>query len=703
MTGNAEALDIILRLQGVPTYTAGMSEASGANDKFAASSQRAAQMSNEAAAASERQRGAAALVSKAMKGLGIGLAAAAVEGVKMAIKFDKQMEMVHTQAGASQAEVNRLKGSVLDLAGTVPQGPEELAKGLYHFESIGLRGAAAMNALKIAAQGAAVGDAKLEDTATALGAAWIVGAKGAGNLHNVMGILNATVGAGNMRMEELVQSLGSGIIPMSKIAHLSIQDIGAALATLTDSGYSASSAMAQLGTALHFIYAPTAKAKKALESIGLTSKQLFTEMSGPNGLHGALVLLKTHLAGAGDAAEQAEKLGEILPGGRGKVLMSLIEELGRLDMKKKQIIATSGNFNDSVKKTMEQPAVRIQKAWSAFQATLIELGKDMEGPATEAMTAFAKVLEVALKLLMLLTLEGKLLVPIILLMAGAWGVYKGAVVGAAVATYLYDAAMGLLAIASLIPEVTSLADAWFLLDAAMDANPVGLIALGISAIIAGLVMLIIHWKAVSNFLRGPWGTAVLWGITVMMPWIGLPLAIAVHWKHLMSVFRSVINFIKKEWGKLGHLMVLPFELMFGRVTWILRQIKSAIHAITHLGGGGGHGGGRGILDTLKGIVTGALGGLSPIPFASGGVMPFGGMAMINEGAQGETVYLPGGSRVQPGSASSLLQPRAHTPNPAPSDGERPIYIDAWLQLPGGAGRTLFKLVTKEAAISEARS
>jgi TP901 family phage tail tape measure protein len=764
MAVSAEALNILLTLQGVPTYVGGMQEASGANDEFAASSKRAGAASNEASAASEKQAGASSLVGRAMKASGILIAAAMVEGVKMAIGFNRQMEMLHTQAGASQAEVERLKGAVLGLAGAVPQSPLELAKGLYHFESIGLRGAAAMNALKIAAQGAAVGDAKLEDTATALGAAWIVGAKHAGNLHNVMAILNATVGAGNMRMEELVQSLGSGIIPMSKIAHLSIQDIGAALATLTDSGYSASSAMAQLGTALHFIYAPTAKAKKALESIGLTGKQLFTEMSGPNGLHGALVLLKTHLASAGGAAEQAEKLGEILPGGRGKVLMSLIEELDRLDMKKKQIIATSGNFDESVKRTMEQPAVRIQKAWSSFQATLIRLGSAMEGPATAALVVFAGALGGVLKVLLLVTDKGKLLVPVIIGLAGAFALYKGAVIGAALAQWGYNAAVTAMAIAALIPEITSLADAWFLVSAAMsanpvglvalafaalgaavyllithfkevtdfltgsawgiatavvgglvaaflayklaliaatavqwafnvamDANPIGLIALAIVALIAGLVMLILHFKEVVNFLRGPWGTVL---VLMMGPAISFPLLLALHFKKVKQIFMDLINWIGGAWGKVGHYLAAPFEYLWGKVEWVIKQIKKGLHDIINAPG-----------SVLKSI-TGGINSLN-IPgmpsFAEGGTMTSAGFASINENMPGETVWLPGGASVAPSPASSIAVVRPHTPTPSPQEPTQQLLIEAYLELPAGAGRSLYKLITKQAAIKAARA
>jgi TP901 family phage tail tape measure protein len=693
MAVSAEALDIILRLQGVPTYTAGMSEASAANDKFAASSKRAGSMSNSAAASSERQAGAAALVSKAMKGTGLILVAAMVEGVKMAMKFGKQMEMIHTQAGASQQEVEHLKGAVLGLAGAVPQGPTTLAEGLYHLESIGLRGAAAMNALKVAAQGAAVGNTDLESTASALGAAWIVNIKGAGNLYKTMGVLNATVGAGNMRMNELVGALGTGILPVAKLAGLSIQDIGAAIATLSDSGFTASSAAAQLGTALHYLYAPTTKAKKALEGIGLTQSELIKQMSGPNGLHGALELLKTHLSGVGNHAEQMEKIGEIFPGGRGKVILTLITELERLQMKREAIIKTGGQFSEDVKRTMEQPAVRIQRAWSKFQATLIELGESIEGPATSALVGFVGLLGGVLHVIMAMTDKGKLLVPIILALGGAFLLYKAALIAAALASWAYDTVLTVMIAALYAMDVATwgaVAAQWAL-NVAMDANPIGLIILAVLATVAAIVMLILHFKEVVNFLRGPWGTVL---VLMMGPAIAYPLLLALHFKRAMAVFSGMISWISTAWGKLGRILAYPFEWLWGKVLWVVKQIKGALSSITNAPG-----------NAWKSI-TGGINSLN-IPgmpsFAAGGIMGSSGFAMINETAKGEIVWLPGGSSVQPSPATSLAEPRAHTPNPAPAAQPSIVMVEAWLTLPGAGGRKLFKLITQEAAIKVART
>lgn len=304
--------------------------------------------------------------------IGVGVVAG-----RMAVNFQSAMEQVHTQAGASQKEVDALSGKVLNLAKTLPQGPQELAAGLYHLESIGLRGARAMDALKIAAQGAAVGNSDLEETATALGSAYLVDIKGAGNLRNVMGLLNATVGAGNMRMGDLVEALGTGILPAAKTAGLGIKDVLGALAIFTDEGYQASSAAAQLGTALHFLYQPTAKAQGALAKINLSGAQLAADMRKPNGLLVALTDLRNGLAtlpggATGIAAEQT--LGAILPGGRGRILLTLINQLDRYQGKLNQIGHTSGGFNGAVQKALGTDANRFKSALSSLQVALIQLG-----------------------------------------------------------------------------------------------------------------------------------------------------------------------------------------------------------------------------------------------------------------------------------------------------------------------------------------
>src|SRR6266540_2446022 len=95
---------------------------------------------------------AMAIPLKALKGIAIASGGAAVASIKLATEFDSAMERVHTQAGASQAEVEKMSGAMLDLAPKVGTGPEALAESLFHVESVGLRGAKALDTVAASAK-----------------------------------------------------------------------------------------------------------------------------------------------------------------------------------------------------------------------------------------------------------------------------------------------------------------------------------------------------------------------------------------------------------------------------------------------------------------------------------------------------------------------------------------------------------------------
>ena len=317
----------------------------------------------------------ATAMGRAMVGASVPLIGLGYYSAKAAVGFQSSMEMIRTQAGASQGEVDRMSKAVLGMTQTmqVAQGPQQLSEGLYHLESVGLRGSAALQALKASADLAAVGGSNLEETSSALGAAWTSGIRGAGTFGQTVSTLNGIVGAGNMRMADLVQALSTGVLPAAKNAGLTLRDAGGALAVLTDSGYDASSAAAQLATALHFISNPTGRAQKALASMGISSTQLASDMHKPNGLLVALRDLKTHLGNLSPI--QAEQtLGEILPGGRGRVLLTLMNSLDRYESKLGTIQQTSRSFTEDVTRTHQTAAFKIKRAWSQIQGSMIALG-----------------------------------------------------------------------------------------------------------------------------------------------------------------------------------------------------------------------------------------------------------------------------------------------------------------------------------------
>lgn len=319
----------------------------------------------------------------AMRGLaaigvaaGAAVAAIGTYAVHAASQFDASMERVHTQAGASQAEVERLKASVLDLAGPVAQSPNELALGLYHIESAGFRGAQALDMLKAAAQGATIGNANLEDVSQAMIATMASGIKGVGSAADAMALLNTTVGIGDMKMEQLAKAMATGILPSARIAGIGFSDVAAALATVTDNATPADETATRLRMTFAMLGAPTKAAAGHLAAMGISATQLATDMRQPNGLLVALEDLRAHMdkmkgGFTGIPAQQA--LVRAFGGGRSSgTIMTLLTQIDRLKTKYAELgtaSSRSAQYQDAWSKTQETFAYKV----NALKATLEEL------------------------------------------------------------------------------------------------------------------------------------------------------------------------------------------------------------------------------------------------------------------------------------------------------------------------------------------
>jgi TP901 family phage tail tape measure protein len=236
----------------------------------------------------------AEIVTGAVLATGVAAVGAAIYSAKAAADFQQSMNMLQTQAGASTKEVDNMKKAVLQLSTVTGTGPEELAQGIYHIESAGFRGAKALDMLKAAAEGAKIGNANLEDTTQAMISITASRIKGVKDENDAMAILNATVGAGDMKMEGLAQAMSTGIMPAAAAFGLSIQDVSAGLATLTDNAVPPIDAATRLRMAISMMGAPSGNAAKAMREIGMSSTQMADDMRS-GGLMKALQDFQTHL------------------------------------------------------------------------------------------------------------------------------------------------------------------------------------------------------------------------------------------------------------------------------------------------------------------------------------------------------------------------------------------------------------------------
>ncbi|MFJ9374438.1 phage tail tape measure protein [Streptomyces sp. NPDC101455] len=330
-------------------------------------------------AASGLERRSTAVGAAIAKGLMVGtvaVGAIGVASVHMATQFQTSMTKINTQAGASTKDVKILSDQVLKLGGKVQQAPEQLADSLYHLKSVGMDNVQAMKALKEASDLAAVGGADLEETTNALAGAWRTGIKGATSFHLAVSTVNAIIGAGNMTMQQFNAAIGTGILPSAKTFGLSLQQVGAALALMTDEGIDSASAATRLRMSFSLLGAPSKAAEKQLGKIGLTGLQLADAMRGKDGLIGAIQLLKDHLDASGmSASEQSQVLSRAFGGGRSSSgILLMINNLDVLKKKQDQVNHSAGKFDDAVAAQRKTVQAQWDRLTSGLESASVKLG-----------------------------------------------------------------------------------------------------------------------------------------------------------------------------------------------------------------------------------------------------------------------------------------------------------------------------------------
>jgi hypothetical protein len=333
----------------------------------------------------------------------------------MAVHFQKSMEMVHTQAGAPQTEVDALSGKIIDLSNHVATGPNSLADSLYHAESAGFRMAAALDIVKASAQGANVGNSDLESTTQAVIAVMSSQIDGVKNASDAMAYLNGIVGIGDMRMQGLTEALSTGILPTFKTAGLTIKDFGAALAVLTDNATPPVEAATRLRMTVALLAAPSGAASKALQAVGFSAaqanaalahrseleqygvhlSQLSADLRQPNGLLVALEDLKSHLNDSGlTATEQAAVITRAFGGGRSSgAIQTLLEELDKLKSKYGDLGASASKFGGDVAANQKTMDYQLKQAKASSEALSIALGQGLAPAETEVLNALTPLLQ----------------------------------------------------------------------------------------------------------------------------------------------------------------------------------------------------------------------------------------------------------------------------------------------------------------------
>jgi len=335
----------------------------------------------------------------------------AYESTKMAMQFQQDMELLHTNAGVPQSAIKGLSDQILGMAAQVGQGPDALAQAFYHIATAGQgiwTTAQQLNVLKAASEGAAIGQANLDDTTYALTSTLAANVKGAQDYQQTMGTLLGIVQAGDMHLSDLNEVISTGLMGTLSTFGVSLQSAGAALADFGDLGEKGAAAGTRLRMMLTLMTSPSQAASKILGDLGLSTKETATatgtmndvfaktglsttkladDLRQPNGISVAITDLKTHLEDAGLSASQTDAiLSKAFGGGRtDSALLQLLNTTDRLNLKYQQIGQNAGNFANNWAAQQQTMKQQWDEAWSGIQADMIKLGEAIMPEVSHAM------------------------------------------------------------------------------------------------------------------------------------------------------------------------------------------------------------------------------------------------------------------------------------------------------------------------------
>jgi TP901 family phage tail tape measure protein len=300
---------------------------------------------------------------------GFGVAALTSGGaaaIRTFVGFDKAMRNVNSIAQLSEKRFKRLEKQVLELAGPTAQAPQTLAEGLYQLVSSGFDANEAVTILGKSARAATAG---LTDTATATTAvaavlnAYRLRASDAGKVSDS---LFQTVNLGVLTFEELAQNIGD-TLPFASTLKVSLNEVGAATATMTKQGLGAAETFTRIRNLLQTMIKPGTDLKRAYDELGVASGEQLIKQRGFQGALEALVSTT-------DGSKQA--IAALFPNIR--ALGGAMALTGTNTRAAEKDLANMGKTSGATSRALSEQAKSASYQWQKFSAELsvfaIEVG-----------------------------------------------------------------------------------------------------------------------------------------------------------------------------------------------------------------------------------------------------------------------------------------------------------------------------------------
>ena len=305
-------------------------------------------------------------------GLSLPLLGVGVAATKMAADFDMTMSRIVGLVGESREDVAAWREEIIKLGPSVAKSSNELGEALFFVTSAGIKGARAMETVRVSAMGASAGLGDTAVVADAVTSAMNAYATSGLSAAQSTAILVATVREGKAEASSLAPVLGR-IMPVAANLGISFDQVGAAMAAMTRLGFDAATSATSLRATMMSLTKTTPKQVRAAEKLGLS----FTDLRKTIREEGLIKGLMEIKEAVGD---NETAMVEVFPNVR--ALSGVLAMLGENAEGTQKIFArmaktTEQDLVNAFQAAEEQAGFKFKQAMVSLQNLMIKLGDDI--------------------------------------------------------------------------------------------------------------------------------------------------------------------------------------------------------------------------------------------------------------------------------------------------------------------------------------
>ena len=308
-------------------------------------------------------------IASKMTPISVGLTGVGVASAKMAMDLETNMAKIDTIADTTQEPLSDLKQGIIDLSNQTGYSSKEIADDVYEAISSGQKTGDAVNfvtnATKLATAGFTTSSTAVDILTSALNAYGMQSSEA----NKISDTLIQTQNLGKITIDQLGQSIGQ-VIPTAATFGVSLQQLGAGYAELTAKGVKPAEATTQLNSMLNQLGKSGTVASKALKKV---SGESFQDLMKQGKSVGDVIKILNDYA-----KSSGQNLNDLFSDVEaGKAAMSIANGGDQFNDFLKQMGNSAGSTDEAVKKMEDTTGFKLNKALTQGKNAMIEFGDTM--------------------------------------------------------------------------------------------------------------------------------------------------------------------------------------------------------------------------------------------------------------------------------------------------------------------------------------